>query len=72
MDVQTYTEYEIVVPETSENFITRERYEAVAYFKDMYLVFERHVTVHNPTPYVQTRMIISRPWHNNPGFSEED
>jgi histone acetyltransferase (RNA polymerase elongator complex component) len=72
MDVQTYTEYEIVVPETNRRFTTRERYEAVAYYRDSCLVFERHVTVHNPTLYFQTRMIISRPWHNNPDFQEED
>ena len=72
MDVQTYTEYEIVVPETSESFLTRERYEAIAYFKDMYLVFERHVTVHNPTSLIQTRLTITRPWHSNPEFREEE
>ena len=71
MDVQTYTDYEIVVPETSESFIVKERYEAVAYLKDSYMVFERHHTVHNPTPYTQTRMVITHQWHNNPGFREE-
>ena len=72
MDVQTYIEYEIVVPETNKRFFTRERYEAVAYLKDSYLVFERHVTVHNPTSYTQTRMAITQQWHNNPNFQEEE
>jgi len=72
MDVLTYTEYEIIVPETNESFTTRERYEALAYFKDSYMVYERHVTVHNPTLYMQTRMTITQPWNNNPDFREED
>jgi hypothetical protein len=64
--------YEIVDPETNKLFFTKERYEAVAYLKDTYLVFEHHVTVHNPTLFMQTRMTITRQWHNNPDFREED
>jgi len=72
MDVQTYTEYEIVVPETNRRFTTRERYEAVAYLKDSYLVFEKHITIHSPTLYIQTCLVITRQLHNNPGFREEE
>ena len=72
MDISNYIEYEIIVPETNERFITRERYEAIAYLKDSYLVFERHVTIHNPTLYIQTYMAITQQWHNNPGFQEEE
>jgi predicted transcriptional regulator YdeE len=71
MDVDTFTDYEIVVPETSESFIVKERYEALAYLKDTYMVFERHHTVHNPTLYAQTQLIITRQLHNNPDFREE-
>ena len=72
MDISNYIEYEIIVPETNERFFTRERYEAVAYLKDSYLVFEHHITVHNPTLYIQTRMTITRQLHNNPDFQEEE
>jgi len=72
MDISNYIEYDIIVPETNERFTTRERYEAVAYLKDSYLVFERHVTAHNPTLYIQTRMTITRQLHNNPDFQEEE
>ena len=72
MDISNYTEYEIVVPETNQRFFIKERYEALAYLKDACMVFEHHVTIHNPTPHFQTRMIITRPWHNNPDFREED
>ena len=72
MDISNYIEYEIVVPETNKRFTTRERYEAIAYWKDSYLVFERHVTVHNPTLYIQTCMTIVQQWHNNPDFQEEE
>ena len=30
------------------------------------------VTVHNPTHFTQTYLVIARQWHNNPGFREED
>ena len=72
MDISNYIEYEIIVPETNRRFITRERYEAIAYLKDSCLVFERHVTVHNPTLYIQTYMTIVQQWHNNPDFREEE
>ena len=72
MDIDTYTVYEIIVPETNEKILTRERYEAIAYWKDSHLVFEHHLTVHNPTSYIQTRVDIIRQWHNNPDFREED
>ena len=72
MDIETFVEYEIIVPETNERFFTKERYEALAYLKDSCMVYERHVTVHNPTPHMQTRMTITQPWHNNPDFREED
>jgi hypothetical protein len=72
MDVDTFTMYEIVVPETNEQILTRERYEALAYWKDTCMVFEHHVTVHNPTSCLQTRLTITRRWHNNPDFREED
>ena len=72
MDVDNFIEYEVIVPETNEWFITRERYEALAYLKDSHMVYERHVTVHNPTSHMQTRLTITRPLHNNPDFREED
>ena len=72
MDIDTYTVYEIVVPETNEQILTRERYEALAYWKDSCMVFEKHYTVHNSTPFIQTGMVITRQWHNNPDFQEED
>ena len=72
MDIDTYTVYEIIVPETNERFFTKERYEALVYLKDSCMVFEHHVTAHKPTLYTQTRLTISRQWHNNPDFREED
>ena len=71
MDIDIFTDYEIIIPETNESFIVRERYEAIAYWKDSHMVFERHHTVHNPTLYMQTCMTITRQWHNNPDFREE-
>ena len=72
MDISNYTEYEIIVPETNEKIITRERYETIAYLKDTHMVFERHITMHNPSSYFQTCLIITRQLHNNPEFREED
>jgi len=72
MDVDTYTLYEIIVPETNENFTVKEHYEAIAHLQDGCMVFEKHITVHNPTPFTQTYLVIARQWHNNPGFREED
>ena len=72
MDIDTYTVYEIIVPENNERFTVKERYEALAYFRDMCMVFERHYTVHNSTSFIQTVMVITKQWHNNPDFREED
>ena len=71
MDVHTYTEYEVIDTVTNESFVTREHYEALACYKAGDLVYERHVTVHNPSLYTQTKLTISRPWNNNPEFVEE-
>jgi len=72
MDVQTYTEYEIVDAVSNESFTTREHYVALSCYKTDDMVFERHVTIHNPSPYTQTKLLITRPWHNNPEFREEE
>ena len=62
MDVQTYTEYEIVDAVTNESFTTREHYVALSCRKTDDMVFERHVTIHNPSQYTQTKLLITRPW----------
>jgi len=72
MDVDTYTVYEIIEPVANKSFTTKERHMALAQWKDGDMVFERHFTVHSPTPYTQTYMVIGRQWHNNPDFREED
>ena len=71
MDVHTYTEYEITDSITDECFVTRERYVALAHYKAEDIIYEKHITVHNPSLYTQTRLIITRPWNNNPEFDTE-
>ena len=71
MDVQTYTEYEVTDSATNESFITRERYVALACYKATDMVYEKHITVHNPSLYTQTRLTITRPWNHNPEFDPE-
>ena len=69
MDIQTYTEYECSNPVTGEVFMTRDHFEAVSYFEEDWLVFERHVTVTSPSPFVSTREEVTLLWNNNPFFT---
>jgi hypothetical protein len=72
MDVQHYTEYEVIDSITNESFVTQERYVALAHYKDSDTVYEKDITVHKPTPYIQTRVVIYQMWTFNPDIREEE
>ena len=68
MDVQNYVEYECSNPVTDEVYETREHLEAINYFKEGWIVYEHHVTVTIPSPFVSTREQVTLLWNNNPFF----
>jgi hypothetical protein len=72
MDVQHYTEYEVIDSVTNESFVTQERYVALAHYKDSATVYENHFTVHKPTPYTKTLVVITQMWTFNPDIREEE
>ena len=72
METQFYVEYEIIDSVTNTKFVTRERYEALSCYKADDMVYERHVTVCNSSPFNQTYMVNVMAWHLNPNFREED
>ena len=48
METQTTVLYEVVDAVTSESFVTREHYEALACYKAGDIVYEKHRTITNP------------------------
>ena len=72
METQLYVEYEIIDSITNKKTVTRERYVALACYKENDMVYERHVTVCNSSPYNQTYLVNIMNWHLNPNFIEEE
>jgi hypothetical protein len=68
MDTETTVLYEIIEPDTNAYFFTKDYYEAVDYFEEKYMVFEKHITVSNPSLYTQVRQIVTVQWHLNPEY----
>ncbi len=68
MDSQLDVEYEVIDPVTNQQYITDTRYEALAFYKDGWLVVERHVTKYKPSAHTQTEVIVRMSWNNNPEF----
>jgi hypothetical protein len=70
MEPETFVEYELVHPETNENFVTRDRDVALECYRDTWLVFEKQVSMCSPSLYTQARMTVTIQWHNNPEYRE--
>jgi len=68
MDTQTTVLYEIIDPETNVGFFTESRAEAFDFLERTYMVFEKHVTVSNPSLYTQVRQIVTVQLHLNPEY----
>ena len=68
MDTQEYTEYECTNPVTNDVYRTRDTLEAIDYFKDGWIIYEHHVTVTIPSPFVSTHEQVTLLWNNNPFF----
>jgi len=68
MDTETTVWYEIIIPDTNEPFFTKNYYEAIDYFEENCMVYEKHVTVSNPSLYTQVRQIVTVQWHLNPEY----
>ena len=71
METQTTVLYEITLPETNKYFETESRVEALSYYDEEYMVFEKHQTVTQPSVNTQTHTVVIMRWNNNPDFEEE-
>jgi acyl-ACP thioesterase len=71
METQTTVEYEVIIPETNKRFFTRSRDEALDYYEREWIVYERHITMGNPSQFVQAQQIVTIAWNNNPEFEGE-
>jgi len=73
MDTQVKVFYEIEVITPSENyvFVTNSRDEALDFYEQGHLVFEKHHTITTFSLYNQSQLIASKRWNNNPEFEEE-
>ena len=69
METQTIVHYEITRPETNKGFETDSRVEALSYYDEHYMVFEKHRTVTQPTVNTQTSTVVTLRWNNNPDFN---
>ena len=68
METQTTVIYEVVRPDTVERTFTYIREQALEYYNDNYMVFERHVAKYKPSVFTDTQTVVSLRWNNNPDF----
>ena len=68
METQTTVEYELVEPVTNKQIFTYNRFEAIDYYERDWLVYERHITLGNPSQFVQAEQRVTIMWNNNPEF----
>ena len=69
METQTTVLYEITNPEKDKTFVTDSRIEALSYYDEEYMVFEKHRTLTQPTVNTQTDIAVILRWNNNPDFN---
>ena len=66
MIAQAYTEYECFDPVSDMGMTTRDRFVALDRFENGWMVFEHHIAVTAPSPFVSTREDVVLRWNNNP------
>ena len=71
METQTIVEYVVIEPVSNKDFTTYSRLEALDHYEKESIVYERHITTGNPSPFIQARQIVTITWNNNPEFEEE-
>lgn len=69
METQIIVLYEVVLPDTNERAVTYSREQALEYYYDEYMVFEKHITKYKPSTLTDTQTIVSLRWDNNPEFN---
>jgi len=69
MNTQTTVLYEVIVPETNERIITYSREQALEYYHEEHIIFERHITVTRPSVFTDTQVRVAWRWDNNPEFN---
>jgi hypothetical protein len=69
MESQTFVVYEITEPITNRTFVTDSYDVAVDCFNDGSMVFEKHKTITQASPYIQSGSYTTLQWHNNPNFT---
>ena len=62
-------QYEIIVPETNEKIVTYSRETALDHYHEDCMVFERQITLTEPSVFTQTHVIVTMRWNNNPEFN---
>ena len=73
MDTQVKITYEIEVIAPSENyvFVTNSRDEALDFYGQGRMVFEKHHTITTFSLYNQLYLVATKRWNNNPEFEKE-
>jgi len=69
MDTQTTVLYEVVASVSNKSFVTESRVEALSYYDEGYMVFEKHRTLTQPSVNTQTCTTVTLRWNNNPDFN---
>jgi hypothetical protein len=68
MESQNFIKYELVDPVSNRSIMTESRDEAIAYYEKGRLIYEHHVTISIPSPFVSTQQLVTMTWNNNPYF----
>lgn len=68
METQSHVKYELVDPVSAKHFMTDSRDEAALAFEKEWLVYEHHITISIPSPFVSAQEMITLTWNNNPFF----
>jgi hypothetical protein len=68
METQTFIIYEITEPVSNNTFVTDSYDVAVDHFNDGCMVFEKHKTMTQASPFIQSGSYVTMQWHLNPNF----
>ena len=70
METQLIITYEIIEPVSNKSIVTESRYEALDFYEQNYIVYERHETMSKPSQFTQTLCRVTMAWNDNPEFKE--
>jgi len=70
METQLTITYEVIEPVSNKRIFTENRYEALDFYEQGYIVYEHHDATSKPSMFTQTLCRVTMAWNDNPEFKE--